>query len=224
MRRMSLTENKGDRNKTRLRTCKFGKSALTARWGSRVTSALPADEPSSMQQEPLWWGCQCRGGEASLCRSVIRCLPLCAPINVLSHGATPDGSKRCVLLAGVSPSLHSTLAAVLDCSSLTKPDLSLPADSWSPVQAVPGCMVVLRLLQRLNKCRKGRKVSVRRFLWLRLVWTERFLCVWTVLRRQLTASLRRRRRVHIWPAFARNDPLSNLPRFTESTSRMRESG
>lgn len=93
-------------------------------------------------------------------------------INVLPH--TPCDARRqrtarssssaCVVLAGVSPLLLIPLCSpcwIVPPPLLTKPDPSLLADSCSPDQAAPGCMVVLRLFQRFNKCRKGRKVSVR---------------------------------------------------------------
>lgn len=115
-----------------------------------------------------------RGREASLCRPVIRCLHLpahTAPVvhkRALTRRVTPDGSKQLALAPSpvfcwsVSPHLFILLwSPCWIVPPLTKPDSSLPADSCSPDQAAPGCMVVLRLFQRFNKCRKGRKVSVR---------------------------------------------------------------
>lgn len=110
-----------------------------------------------------------REREASLCRPVIHCLHLPEHTAPLVHRpARPIVANSslwllCMCFVGRCSSLlfirlWSPCWIVLP---LTKPDSSLPADSCSLDQAAPSCMVVLRLFQQFNKCRKGRKVSVR---------------------------------------------------------------
>lgn len=113
-------------SKTRLHTCKsLGRARLLLGEGAAVRNLCSA----------CWWAKQHAAGAAvmrlpvswrgSISLSFCHSLPasLCAPINVLSHTVrrpTGANASACVLLAGVSPSLHSTLAAVLDCSLSNK--------------------------------------------------------------------------------------------------------
>lgn len=109
----------------------------------------------------------CHSPPASLCAHSSGRRSTCS----LTRRVTPDGSEQLArapppaLCWPVFPPFFSFLSArragLFPPPLLTKPDPSLLADSCSPDQAAPGCMVVLRLLQRFNKCRKGRKVSVR---------------------------------------------------------------
>lgn len=79
--------------------------------------------------------------------------------------------RPCVNRCFSSPSAFTPFSCSLLCGQFRRVGLfpakqsrSQPAaDSCFPDQAAPVCMVVSQLLQRFNKCRKGRKVSVRLF-------------------------------------------------------------